>query len=223
MKIAIFTNNYLPNPYGVSGSIESFRQEFEKQGHTVFIFAPKFKEYKDKNPKVFRYPAIDIKVKFRFPLAIPYSKKMDKIIEKLNLDIIHIQHPNLLGKVGAKWAKKKKIPLIFTWHTLYDHYTNFIPFLPAQISAGYMIKKAVQIANQSETVIIPTDSIRTILKKWGVQKRMVAIATGVEEKDFSEASKNFIRKKYDIAKSEIVLLLVSRLTEEKNVEFVFRS
>ena len=38
MRIAIFTNNYFPNPYGVPGSIESFRKEFEALGHSVYIF-----------------------------------------------------------------------------------------------------------------------------------------------------------------------------------------
>ncbi len=223
MNVAIFTNNYLPNPYGVTQSIETFRQEFEKRGHSVFIFAPYFREYKDKNLHIFRYPALDIKIKFRFPLPLPYSSKMDKIINNLNLDIIHVQHPNLLGTVGKKWARRKKIPLVFTWHTLYDQYTNFVPFLPAKITSNYMIKKAVQTANQSDAVIIPTNSIRVILEKWGVQKKMIAIATGVKEKDFSQADKNFIRKKYSLAENEIVLLLVSRLTAEKNVEFVFRS
>ena len=51
MRIAIFTNNYLPNPYGVPGSIESFRKEFEAAGHSVFIFAPKWKGYKEKTEK----------------------------------------------------------------------------------------------------------------------------------------------------------------------------
>ena len=71
MTIGIFTNNYLPNPYGVSGSIESFRKEFERLGHRVFIFAPRWKGYQDENPGVFRYPSLDINFKFRFPLAIP--------------------------------------------------------------------------------------------------------------------------------------------------------
>ena len=107
MNIAIFTNNYLPNPYGVTQSIESFRREFKKQGHAVFIFAPHYKNYKDENPRVFRYPALDISYKIKFPLAIPYSKKMDKILENLKIDIIHSQHPNLLGIAAMKWAKKK--------------------------------------------------------------------------------------------------------------------
>ena len=52
MKIGIFTNNYLPNPYGVTRSIETFRREFEKQGHEVFVFAPRWKGYEDNNINV---------------------------------------------------------------------------------------------------------------------------------------------------------------------------
>ncbi len=224
MKIGIFTNNYLPNPYGVTRSIETFRRELEKRGHTVFIFAPRWKGYEDENPRVFRYPSIDVEIKFRFPLAISYSWKMRKILKNLELDVIHAQHPNLLGSVAMKWAKRKKIPLIFTWHTLYDQYTNFVPFIPSKIAANYIIKKAVKFANASDAVIVPTDSIIPILRKWGVvNKNIFPIATGVLEEEFANADRNKIRKKYAIGDDETLLFMVSRLTSEKNVEFVFES
>src|SRR3989339_1117945 len=101
MKIGIFTNNYLPNPYGVAGSIESFRKEFERLVNEVFIFAPRWKGYQDKNPNVFRYPAFETNVKIKFPIAIPYSSRINKILENLDLDVIHSQHPNLLGSAAA--------------------------------------------------------------------------------------------------------------------------
>jgi 1,2-diacylglycerol 3-alpha-glucosyltransferase len=223
MKIAIFTNNYLPNPYGVSMSIETFRREFEKMGHTVYIFAPKFPGFEDSNKNVYRYPALDINIKFRFPLAIPYSSKMSRILENLGIDIIHAQHPNLLGTAAKKWARKKKVPLVFTWHTLYDQYTDFVPFLPSKLSASYMIRKAVKFANNADAVVAPTDSIIPILKNWGVKKEIDPVATGVIEEEFSGADRKIIRTKYSIADDEILLFMVSRLTSEKNVEFVFRS
>ena len=223
MNIAIFTNNYLPNPYGVTVSVETFRAELEKRGHVVYIFAPKWKDYVDKNPNVFRYPAIDIEFKFRFPLPIPYSWQMRKIIKDLKIDIIHAQHPNLLGSVALRLAKKKKIPLIFTWHTLYDQYTNFIPCVPQKWVAKYIIKKATAYANKADAVIAPTASIIPILKKWGVKKAIIPIATGIKKAEFCGAERAIIRKKYNIADDELVLFLVSRLTAEKNIEFVFRA
>lgn len=223
MNIAIFTNNYLPNPYGVPNSVESFRKEFEDLGHKVFIFAPAWKGYEDKNPSVFRYPAINLRYKIKFPLAFPYSRKMNKILGKLNLDIIHSQHPNLLGSAAMKWARKKNIPIVFTWHTLYDRYTNFVPLIPKKLSASWIIKKAVRYANKANLVIVPTKSVTEIIKGWGVKNKIISIPTGIEEKDFKNPERKSMRDKCGVRDDEILLILVSRLTEEKNIEFVFEA
>ena len=224
MRIAIFTNNYLPNPYGVTQSIESFRRQFEKQGHQVFVFAPHYKNYGDSNPKVFRYPALDIEFKIKFPLAIPYSCRMNKILENLKIDIIHSQHPNLLGTVALKWAKRKNIPIVFTWHTLYDQYAHFVPLIPAKWVARHIIKKAANYANKCDFVITPTESVKNIIQNWGVKnKNIEAVSTGVDVENFVSPDGKVIRDKYGIKDSEVLLLLVSRLTKEKNVEFILDS
>ncbi|HBI16537.1 MAG TPA: hypothetical protein DDY52_00040 [Candidatus Moranbacteria bacterium] len=223
MKVAIFTNNYLPNPYGVTTSIESFREEFIKNGHTVYVFAPHNKDYKDKDKNIFRYPSIDIQYKIKYPLPIPYSKKVNEIIEKLDFDIIHSQHPNLLGKAAMNWAKKKRVPLVFTWHTIYDKYTHYAPFLPQKLSAKWVIGNSVDYANRADKVIIPTDSVGEIIKKWGVVNReIITIPTGVNEKMFQNYNSNQIRESLRIDKNKKIILSISRLTEEKNVIFLVK-
>jgi glycosyltransferase involved in cell wall biosynthesis len=221
MNIAIFTNNYLPNPFGVSGSVESFRKEFERLGHTVYIFAPRWKEYVDKNPNIFRYPSIETNIKIKFPLPIPHSRKISKFLENLELDIIHSQHPNLLGSAAARWARRKKIPLVFTWHTLYDQYTHFFPLIPEKLGAWWAIRNARNYANKADAVITPTPSVAEIIKKWGVtNENITAIPTGVEEDQFENPDRAGVREKYGIKNDEILLLLVSRLTAEKNILFL---
>lgn len=224
MRIAIFTNNYLPNPYGVSKSVESFRREFEKRGHAVFVFAPSWKGYADRNPNVFRYPSVETEFRFRFPLAVPYSREMERLIEGMDFDIVHSQHPDLLGMVAARWARKKNVPLVFTWHTLYDRYAGFVPFLPEKMVAGYAIRSAVRYANKADTVIAPTESIVPELRKWGVgNDNLIAIPTGVDEEQFKDPNGKRIREKHGFKEGEKILLLVSRLTPEKNVGFAVRS
>ena len=141
MKIAIFTNNYLPNPYGVSGSVESFRKVFERLAMRYIFSRRAGKGIQDKNPKVFRYPAFETNIKIKFPIAVPYSGKISKVLDKLDLDIIHSQHPNLLGSAAMKLARRKNIPLVFTWHTLYDQYTHFVPFVPQKLAIWFAIQK----------------------------------------------------------------------------------
>jgi 1,2-diacylglycerol 3-alpha-glucosyltransferase len=221
MKIGIFTNNYLPNPYGVSGSVESFRKAFERLGHEVFIFAPHFPEYEDKNPNVFRFPSIETNVKIKFPLAFPYSPQTSEIINSIDFDIIHSQHPNLLGSAAMHWAKKKNIPLVFTWHTLYDQYSHFAPFVPSRLAAWWTIRNAKNYANRCNMVVAPTPSVIKIIQKWGVtNKNITAIPTGVEEEQFDSPERERLRNKYCVQEDEILLVLVSRLTAEKNVLFL---
>ncbi|PIU80485.1 MAG: hypothetical protein CO140_01620 [Candidatus Moranbacteria bacterium CG_4_9_14_3_um_filter_40_7] len=222
MRIGIFTNNYLPNPYGVTNSVESFRKKLESWNHQVFIFAPHYKNYQDENPNVFRYPALDISYKIKFPLAIPYSREMNEVLSKLEIDIIHSQHPNLLGTAAMKWAKKKNIPLVFTWHTLYDQYVHFVPLIPAKWMAKYIIKKAVNYANKCDFVITPTESVKKIIQNWGVaNKNIEAVSSGVDEENFANPERISIRKKYNIGDDETLLFSVCRLTKEKNTEFLF--
>ncbi len=216
MRIAIFTNNYLPNPYGVSGSVESFRKAFERLRHEVFIFAPEWKGYVDSNKNVHRYPALETNVKIKFPLAIPFSPQISKLIGGTDFDIIHSQHPNLLGSAAKHWAKKKNIPLVFTWHTLYDQYAHFAPFIPGRLAAWWTIRNARNYANQCDALITPTPSVIKIIRRWGVMNRNITpIPTGVEEKQFNRPDRNKVRKIYEIKDDEILLILISRLTAEK--------
>jgi len=225
MKIAIFTNNYLPNPFGVSGSIESFRKQLEDAGHTVYVFAPKFKGYIDENPRVYRYGAIELKFSgIRFPVVIPYSYQIGRLLEKMEIDVVHAQHPNLLGWEARRWAKKKNVPLVFTWHTLYDQYAHFVPFIPKKLSAWWTIGNARNYANKADQVIVPTVSVQKIIKAWGVSnKNIIAIPTGVNEKQFENLDGALIRKKYGVIADEILLVVITRLTREKNIKFLLEA
>ncbi len=221
MKIAIFTNNYLPNPYGVSTSVEGFRQSLLNMGHTVYIFAPEWGDNTDDEENIFRYPSVKAPTKIDFSIVIPYSKKIDKIIKSLDIDIIHAQHPNLLGSVANKWSIKKEVPLIFTWHSLYDRYAHYTPIIPEKISGHWAMKEAIGFANDCDNVIVPTNSIIDVLKKTGIEhKRISVVPSGVEEKLFALPDGKKIRQKYKIADDKIVLGTVSRLAEEKNVLFL---
>ncbi len=222
MRIAIFTNNYLPNPYGVSTSVDGFRQALTAMGHTVYIFAPQWgDEVIENEENIYRYPSIKAPIKIDFSLVIPYSSHIDKIIDNLDIDVIHAQHPNLLGMVASKWATKKDVPIVFTWHSLYDRYAHYTPLISEKLSGRWAVKNAVGFAMESDWVIVPTASIIDIIHDAGVEHtRISPVASGVDEKLFVEPNGEMIREKYNITEDKIVLGTTARLTEEKNVIFL---
>jgi glycosyltransferase involved in cell wall biosynthesis len=225
MNIAIFTNNYLPNPYGVSTSVDGFRRAMMRRGHTVYVFAPRWSRTSshEDDAHIFRYPAIKAPTKIEFFLVVPYASDIDAVIEQLTFDVIHAQHSNLLGASARRWAQKKDVPLIFTWHSLYDRYAHYLPFVPEHISGRIAMKNAADYANESDHVIVPTASVIPIIQKAGVaHDRISVVPSGVDEGLFIEPDGSLVRKKWHIRDDRIVLTTVSRLTEEKNVLFLMK-
>ncbi len=222
MHIGIFTNNYLPNPYGVSASVEGFRKGLIAAGHRVSVFAPTWhgQKYTDAQD-VYRYPSLAVPTKVAFSLVVPYAPKLDKKIEACDFDIIHAQHPNLLGTQAHRWAKQKDIPLIFTWHSLYDRYAHYVPFVPEAFAGKWMMKTARAFAQSADHVIVPTASVQKIILQQGLShKRIHIIPSGVDEELFAHADGHHIREQYNIPTQAQLIVSISRLTKEKNVRFL---
>jgi 1,2-diacylglycerol 3-alpha-glucosyltransferase len=225
MRIAIFTNNYLPIVSGVTRSIEGYRKRLENQGHKVYIFAPKYSGYTDKGRNVFRYPAVNIKYKVSYPLAIRQAGtiRAEKEIREFCPDIIHSQHPTVLGTEAIKFSKRLRVPIIFTYHTLYEKYLHYIPLIP-----DWTLKKAVSLqasryCNKCDGVIAPTGEIKKMLFGRGVNVPIQVIPSGIEIEKFRKGDRERIRKKYDIRDNEVLLLCVSRLAKEKNLKLLLKA
>ncbi len=226
MKIGIFTNNYRPITGGLTTSIVGFKKGLEAKGHEVFIFAPKFPGHTDTDRHVYRYPSLNFKYKTAYPLAIPLSRKNSKIIKNLNLDIIHSQHPQLLGSAAKRWAKKLGLPLIFTNHTRYESYTHYVPLIPQSLLKWLAVWSSTRYANSCDAVIAPTEEIKDILLKNGVASPIEVIPSGIDISKFAALDKKRarteIRKSYGIGENEILLLCIDRIAPEKNLEFLLR-
>ncbi len=224
MHIGIFTNNYLPNPYGVSTSVEGFRKGLEKKGHRISIFAPTWcDEVYEDSSNIYRYPSFKVPTKVSFSIAVPYSSKIDKEIRSMKFDLIHAQHPNLIGAQAKRWAKEKNIPLIYTWHSIYDKYAHYASPIPEKIAAKWVIDNAIKFAKNADHVIVPTKSMLEIIKDKGFSHDNVHIIhSGVDKDLFSNPEGNKLRSEYDIPDDAILLMSISRMTEEKNVCFLAR-
>lgn len=227
MKIAFFTNNYLPNTGGAAIAVESYREFLEKLGHEVFVFAPKyppwFPKYKDDiGKRVWRFPSLYFKRLTIQPIPIYFSFFVEDFFKKQNFDIIHSHHPFVIGKTALKLAKKYNIPIVFTHHTQYHKYVHYIPLIPESITAKIAIKESVKYCNQVNLVIAPTQEIKDMIINFGVKTRIEVIPTGI---DFSlwerDIPKNFIDNLP--WKNKKIILYAGRLAKEKNIEFIIYS
>jgi len=221
MKIGIFTDSYKPYTSGVVRSIETFNKEFQELGHETYIFAPSYPHYQ-KESKVFRFISVPAPTNPDFSLALPFSLRLRQNIKNLHLDLIHVHSPFLLGRLGAKYARLLNVPLVFTFHTMYEQYVHYVPI-------GQNITKEItrvfcrEFCNSCDLVITPTGIVARHLKDIGVYKEVRSIPTGIDLREFNNQDRGWLRKEYNIAQEDKILLCVGRLGQEKNHNFVLEA
>ncbi|SFR06251.1 glycosyltransferase family 4 protein [Desulfoscipio geothermicus] len=221
LKIGIFTDSYRPYTSGVVRSIETFSAELQAQGHEIYVFAPDYHNC-PKEDKVYRFSSIPAPTNHEYTLAVPFSIRLRPTLKKLNLDIIHVHSPFLLGRLGARCARKMNIPLVFTFHTLYDQYVHYVPF-GQNITKEITKKFCADFCNNCDLVIVPTQVIGKHLHNWGVKTEIAAIPTGIKIDDFRTRQRDWLHKRFDIDASCKILISVGRLGKEKNFTFVLQS
>lgn len=223
MKIGFFTNAYLPMVSGVVNSIELIRKELEGLDHSVYIIAPRYPGYPDRTEKIFRYPSLRLTRKVDFPLPIPFSPRLSAVLRKIPFDIIHAQHPFLLGSLGAKLAREKNIPLVFTFHTQYEQYVHYAPFgIPRVILRKTVEKMVSSFLKKCDSVIIPSPSLEKFLEKYGELRRTDFIPNAISLSRFKNADGKQIKKKYGL-EGKLTLVFAGRLAPEKKLEFLLRA
>lgn len=225
LKIGIFTDSYRPYTSGVVRSIETFSEELQALGHEIYIFAPDYPNNHQEHlheKRVFRFSSIPAPTNHDYALAVPFSIRLRPTLKKLGLDVIHVHSPFLLGRLGARCAKKLNIPLVFTFHTLYDQYVHYVP-IGQKVTKGITRKYCADFCNHCDLVIVPTGIIGDHLQRWGVNTEIQALPTGINIGSFRTEEKDWLHKKFNIEPTEKILISVGRLGKEKNFSFILKS
>lgn len=226
MKIGIFTETYRPTVNGVVVSIDSFKQELEKEGNEYYIFAPFNKQVTKSEPGVFRFPAVHFPNDNIYPLALPmpltWAKNQLPLDIIKGLDIIHVQHFATMGQYGLALANEYSIPSVYTYHTMAELYSSYVPLLGPIVKAPIRAwtRKTARLASH---VVVPTKSVKHYLRDIGVKKPISIIPTGIETAKYNRTGKSTLSRQYRSKEGEYLLLYVGRLAGEKNIEFLLNA
>ena len=128
MRIGIFTDTYPPFVNGVSTSVAMLEKALTKLGHQVYIVTVNTENMKYKyenDDHIIRIPGVPIGI-YDYRLTGAYPLKSVKKIAKWNLDVIHSQTEFGVGTFARIIAKQYNIPLVHTYHTMYEDYVHYI-------------------------------------------------------------------------------------------------
>ena len=233
MRIGIFTDSYTPFINGVTTSVLMLKKGLEKKGHTVYVVTVNSENMKyklEEKGKVLRLPGIPIGI-YDYRLTGIYPIKAINIIKKWNLDVIHCQTEFGVGTFARIIAKQLSIPLVHTYHTMYEDYIHYI-------TKGYFNRTGKKIVEYltlfycdktATELVVPTKKAYELFKeKYKVDRNVYIVPTGIEvEKFYLENNKglNIVKKRESLGlkRDDFVILFVGRIASEKNVELLLTS
>ncbi|MEA3493314.1 MAG: glycosyltransferase [Candidatus Margulisiibacteriota bacterium] len=227
MKVALFTNAYLPYLSGITLSIKTLKDELRARGHTVFIVGPKYPGHKEHDPQILRLPSLPATYPgYRF--VFPYSHKAFKLLKEKKIDIIHAHQPFGVGTAARLLARRMKIPFVYSFHTLFSRYVHNVPFLPQGIAKSLITAYLTSFCQKTDLVIVPSEMVRRLLVLRGVKRPIRVIPTGIvlqkiRERKGTGTQRMLIRKKYRLPEDAKLLLYSGRLSREKNVPFLLNA
>ena len=225
MRIGLFTDTYFPQVSGVATSIRTLKTELEKLGHKVFIFTTTDKDvnrYEDW--QIIRIPSVpffafkDRRVAYR-----GFSNALE-IARQYQLDIIHTQTEFSLGLLGIWIAKELRIPVVHTYHTQYEDYVHYLA--KGMVIRPSMVKYIVRgFMSDLDGVVCPSEIVYDLLVGYKIKAEKRVIPTGIDLAKFDrpELSREDIMKlrfKLGIAEDEVMLLSLSRISYEKNIQAI---
>ena len=233
MRIGLFTDTYPPYVNGVSTSVLMLKNALEKKGHQVFIVTVNNEDmhYKfEEDDTIIRIPGIPIGI-YDYRLTGIYPVKAINTIKNWNLDVIHSHTEFGVGTFARIIAKQFNIPLVHTYHTMYEDYIHYI-------TKGYFDKPSKKIVEYltlfycdktANELIVPTKKAYDLFKeKYEVDKNIHIVPTGIDVDRFyvENVDKEKVRElkiRYQILKDEKIIVFVGRLAQEKNIEFLIEN
>ena len=232
MRIGLFTDAYLPDINGVVSSVATLKEALEKKGHTVYVVS----NHKGTNivmeDHVLRLGGLELKKFYGYKMSSPIQIGAEKYIRDMNLDVIHVQTEAGVGIFARQMARQLHIPLVYTYHTMYEDYTHYVNPLDIE-TIEKMGRKAVQslsrmLGNGAQAVIAPSEKTKQALIQYGVTTPIYIVPTGLDlslfEKDKLDQERiEHLREEIGLRKEEHVVVFVGRIAKEKSIDMPIRA
>lgn len=222
MRIAFFTDTFLPQLNGVVISVIGLAKKLADRGHEVYIVAPKFpgrEQFSYRNITVLRRPSLPALIYEDFKFTLPFDPLLLKFIIDKKMDIIHFHTPIVLGLQAVLIAKILNLPLVGTFHTFFadPHYLKHIK-LSNKVMERLAWKWSNSYYNRCDLVVCPSEGTRAELIAKKCKKPIKVIHHGIDLSVFDNTKSASVRKTYN-GKGKL-LLFVGRVAHEKNLPYL---
>ncbi len=220
MKIALFTDSYLPTVDGVVTSVLTTRRQLEANGHEVVVFAPEDPKRRGTREEGTIYVrAKEFRSYPGYRLAVFPGREVD-LVKDLDIDVIHIHGVGFVGIKGLWASWQARIPSVQTFHTMIQ---DTLPFYSPFGINLHVLERGLRLylrvfLRKSQGVVVPSQAVLDEILALSPDASITdVIPTGVDPQRFRpDVSGRSVRTKWGLNGSDVILH-VGRVAPEKNL------
>ena len=216
MKIAFFTETFLPKVDGIVTRLTKTIEFLTKNGDEVIVFCPEGCPDSYKGATIVGVAAMPLPLYPELKLGLPGPAVSDKL-EEFKPDLVHVVNPAVLGLGGIWLAKTNNIPLIASYHTHLPKYLEHYGMGMLEPLLWELLKAA---HNQALLNLCTSTAMVNELEDKGIQ-RTALWQRGVDTENFRPELRNEEMRKKLFGKyqnTDSLLIYVGRLSAEKQIE-----
>lgn len=213
MRIAFFTDTFLPQINGVAKTLSKFVDYMERNDIEYKIFAPSFKE-QEFYDNVIRSKSFKFVLYPQCRLSVPNYFAISKQLDDFNPDIVHVVTEFNMGLCGLKYARSRNLPLVSSYETNISQYLEYYNLKFLESPSWKYFK---WFHNKCDINFCPSIATVDLLKEQGFGNPKLW-ERGIETDKFSPELKDPSFKKSINAEGKLVFLYVGRVSPEKDLE-----
>ena len=216
MKIALFTETFLPKVDGIVTRLTKTVQHLVAAGDEVLIFCPEGAPPDYCGARVVGVPAMPLPLYPELKLALP-RPAVAEALEQFGPDLVHVVNPAVLGLGGIWLARTKGYPLVASYHTHLPKYLEHYGMGMLEPLLWELLKAA---HNQASLNLCTSNAMVQELSDKGIQHTALW-QRGVDTELFRpELRSQAMRERLLNGRSDTgqLLLYIGRLSAEKQIE-----
>ncbi|MBS1229661.1 MAG: glycosyltransferase family 4 protein [Proteobacteria bacterium] len=220
MRVVMVSDVYFPRINGVSTAIQTYRQALCAHGVEVHLVAPDYGQPAEDWITRVAARAVPGDPEDRLARWGALRDAVDDAVGQ-GCDLVHIQTPFAAHYAGSRAARRYGVPVIATYHTLFEEYLkHYAPLIPASWLRGLARRFSRRQCNALDAVIVPSRAIHERLGAYGVSAALHVLPTGIPKPTPVPDGRRVFRQRFCIDEARPVALFVGRVAHEKNIGFL---
>lgn len=219
MRIALFTETFLPKIDGVVTRVVRTLEQLRELGHEVLVFAPGSPPDEAAGHRVVRVPSVPFRPWYpELFLGLP-RPRIGREIDRFEPDVVHVVNPVILGLWGTLVARQRALPLLASYHTDITQYAEHLklPFL-SPISDRFLR----DVHNQAHVNLCTSTPMVNSARGLGIERvRLWPKAVDTDLYDPSRRSEAMRERLTDGETDKPLMLYVGRVSFEKRIDWLY--